>query len=285
MKNWRELDHSTRKALLRGEPAADPEIDRIAREYAERGLKSNSWRRWLGIVVVSVAVGALIGYVGIRVEGSLPVLLPAFVLLILGRTVARARHRLALIRMLNVSDGEPQHAVLPGAAESLEIRITTVGVLRLTAPLLSLPAVVLGMGWAFGQPVLIGAGALLSAPIVAYACYLLSWSVPGHPQILDNDGIHTPRMGLRVGWDAVREIRVVPLRATASDSRKVIAFILFDDEVYLRQLPKWQAVLAKMNKRTYLSSLVLMDSLVDKPIDEIAAAAAALSGLPAAAVA
>jgi hypothetical protein len=109
---------------------------------------------------------------------------------------------------------------------------------------------------------------------------LLTCSIPGHPTVLDTDGVHSPRDGVRIGWESVREIRVVPLRATAADSRKVIAFMLDDDQTYLRQLPSWQALLAKMNKKTYLSPLVLMDGLIDRPIEAIAASAAALSGLP-----
>ncbi|MBF6327813.1 hypothetical protein [Nocardia transvalensis] len=39
MDTWRDLDPAVRKALLRGEPATDPETDRIARAHAEKALR------------------------------------------------------------------------------------------------------------------------------------------------------------------------------------------------------------------------------------------------------
>ncbi|MFI1463196.1 hypothetical protein [Nocardia carnea] len=119
-----------------------------------------------------------------------------------------------------------------------------------------------------------------AVPIIAHFGHLLSWSIPGHPTILDADGLHSPKDGVRIGWEALREIRIVALRATARDRRQVLAFILHDDQIYLRQLPRWQALLGKLNKKTYLSPLVLMDGMYDKSMEEVAVSAAALSGIP-----
>ncbi|WP_431949762.1 hypothetical protein [Nocardia lijiangensis] len=283
MKTWRELDPATRKALLRGEPATDPEIDRVARAYAEKTLQRSAIRTGLIVVPSAAVVGALLGALAAAADltPTIMVVLPA---LIVGVVVAvlASRRKLALIRLLNVSRGAPRELVVPGSSERVEIRVPTSGFLRTMTPLLALVVPLLALGAVWPNPWLRVTAVVVAVPLIAYIGYmLLAWSLPGHPAyVLDSDGVHTPKYGLRVGWESVREIRVVPLRATARDTRKVIAFMLDDDQVYLRQLPSWQAFFARTNKRTYLSPMIALDGMVDKPIDEIAASAAALSGLP-----
>lgn len=281
MNTWRELDPSIRKALLRGEPATDPEIDRVARAYAEKELKRFQVRMFLTWFPIGLVVGALVGIFLAVADLPLVGLAPVCIVSWVGLTVITGRRKLALIRLLNVSYGTPRVRVVPGSSERLEVRVPTGGVLRMMGPVLSLVAVLFGFGVVIANSWVIGTALVLSVPSFAYTGYLLLvWALPGHPQIFDADGVHTPRYGLRIGWESIREIRVVPLRATGRDTRQVMAFVLHDDQVYLRQLPSWQAFLAKMNKKTYLSPMVMMDGLVDRPIGEIAASVAALSGLP-----
>ncbi|MET8800735.1 hypothetical protein ABZV91_30675 [Nocardia sp. NPDC004568] len=280
MNTWGDLDPSTRKALLRGEPAGDPDIDRIGRAYAEEKLGRSQLRMFVIGIPIGLVVGLLLGLW--MAMGSLPAVAVAPVLITfwLGYWFVETRRKLALIRLLNVSHGEPRVPVAPGAPERLEIRVPTVGVLRMMLPFLGAFALPVAAGLLFSIPAIAVAAVVLAIPVIAYLGYLLSWSLPGHPTVIDADGVHSLRDEVSVGWEAVREIRVVPLRATAADSRQVIAFMLRDDQIYLRQLPRWQALLARMNKKTYLSPLVFMDGLIDKPIEAIAASAAALSGIP-----
>ncbi|MFI6309889.1 hypothetical protein ACIBEK_07120 [Nocardia fusca] len=280
MNTWGDLDPSTRKALLRGEPAGDPEIDRIGRAYAEKKLGRSQLRKFLIGIPIGLVVGLLLGlWVAM---GNFPVgaVAPVLIAFWLGYWFVEARRKLALIRLLNVSHGAPRVPVAPGAPEGLEIRVPTVGVLRMMLPFLGAFAIPVAAGLLLSIPAIAVVAVVLAIPVIAYFGYLLAGSVPGHPIVLDADGVHSRRDGVRIGWETVREIRVVPLRATAGDSRRVIAFMLHDDQTYLRQLPSWQALLAKMNRKTYLSPLVLMDGLIDKPIEAIAATAAALSGIP-----
>ncbi|MFI9407242.1 hypothetical protein [Nocardia sp. NPDC052316] len=281
MKTWRDLDSATRKALLRGEPATDPEIDRIAVAHAEKVLKRSQVRVFLIALLGGSVLGLLLGT--LMVVAGLPTEVFVLVVIVLsvGVMVVMIRRKLALIRLLNVSRGVARNPVIPGSSQRLEIRITVLGAVRITAPYLFIVAVLLLVGVLWTNPWLIGAAAVVSVPVLAYTGYLLAWALPkDSATVLDADGVHTPRVGLSVGWESFSEIRVVPLRASARDTRQVIAFILHDDQVYLRQLPTWQAFLGRMNKKTYLSPLAIVDAMVDKPASEIAATAAALSGLP-----
>lgn len=280
MNTWRDLDPSVRKALLRGEPAGDPETDRIGRAYAEQKLGRPPVRSFL--------LGILIG-LGVALPSGLFVVLDilpmaaaglAAITLWLGYLVFEVRRRFALIRLLNVSNGAPRVSVVPAPSGRLEIRVPTRGVLRMTTPFLGLVAIPLVVGLVYSVPAITVAAVVPAVLVIAYIAHLLSWSIPGHPTIFDADGLHSPKDGVRLGWDAVREIRIVPLRATAGDRRHVLAILLHDDQIYLRQLPKWQILLGKVNKKTYLSPLVLMDGMYDKSMAEVGAVAAALSGIP-----
>ncbi|GGL45863.1 hypothetical protein [Nocardia jinanensis] len=279
MNTWRDLAPSTRKALLQGEPAGDPDTDRIARAYAEKRLGRSQLKIFLIGIPIGLVVGLLLGLLVAMLDLPFGIVAPVLVAVWLGYWFFEARRKLALVRLLNVSQGAPRVPVVPGVQEGLEIRVPTVGVLRMMLPFLGTFAIPVAAGLLLSAPAITAAAAVLAIPVIAYFGHLLSWSIPGHPTVLDADGVHSPKDGVRVSWEAVREIRVVPLRATAGDSRQVIAFMLHDDETYLRQLPRWQALLAKMNKKTYLSPLVFMDSMVDKSIAEIAASAAAWSGI------
>ncbi|WP_405162940.1 hypothetical protein OG203_42875 [Nocardia sp. NBC_01499] len=282
MNTWRELDPAIRKALMRGEPATDPEIDRIATAHAENALKrSKVWLYVLGIPVCLV-VGGLLGYLAAATDTPVSVLVLVIIAGTLGVTVAVSRRKLALIRLLNVSRGSVREPVMPGSSERLEVRVTVAGLLRATAPWLVMVVMLLAVSVLVASPWLTGVVLVVAVPVIAYVGYILvAWALPKHAQlVLDSDGVHTPKSGVSVGWESVREIRVVPLRATSRDPRQVIAFILYEDQVYLRQLPSWQRFLARRNVRTFLSPMVTVDGLADKPIAEIAASAAALSGLP-----
>ena len=280
MNTWRDLDPSVRKALLRGEPAGDPETDRIGREYAEQKLGRSWVRIFLVCFLIGLGVGMLLGL--FVVLDILPMAAVGFVVFALWLVwwIVEARRRFALVRLLNVSNGAPRVPVVPGAPGRLEIRVPTRGVLRVMPPFLGLVAIPLTVGVVYSAPAVAVVALLPAVLLIAYLCHLLSWSIPGHPTILDADGLYSPKDGVRMAWEAVREIRIVSLRATPRDRRQVLAFILHDDEVYLRQLPRWQALNGKLNRKAYLSPLVLMDGMYDKSMQEVAASAAALSGLP-----
>ncbi|MGV9410219.1 hypothetical protein ACWDOP_09920 [Nocardia sp. NPDC003693] len=284
MNNWKDLDADVRKALLRGEPATDPETDRIAREHATEVLGRSMIRRLRLVVPVAVVCALGLGFAtGIAGWPSWIVGVIIFSAGI-GCAIVESRRKLALIRILNVSTGTPRahlsgERVATGRAERLELRMPVGGVLRTVAPLLAaislaLAFAVVASTWWLIVPVIV-----IAIPVVAYAGHMLWSTLPGNEQILDADGISIPKYGLRLGWDAVREIRMMPLRATAGDRRQVLAFLLHDNQDFLRQLPRWMAVVANLNTKTYLSPLVLLDSVTDRPIDEVAGVAAGLSGL------
>lgn len=280
MNTWRDLNPAVRKALLRGEPAGDPETDRIGRAYAEQNLGRSETRRFLVYLLIGLAVGLVLGlYI---VLDTLPVKTTGIIVFVSWLVCwgIEVRRRAALIRLLNVSNGTPRVPVVPGAPGRLEIRVPTRGVLRMTLPFLWFVAIPLALGLLYSVPALTVVAVVPAVLLIAYIVHLLSWSIPGHPTILDADGVYSPKDGVRMGWEAMREIRIVPVRATARDRRQVLAFILHDDESYLRQLPRWQALNAKLNRKIYLSPLVLVDGMYDKSVQEVAASAAALSGLP-----
>ncbi|MBF6183012.1 hypothetical protein [Nocardia otitidiscaviarum] len=285
MKKWRDLDRATRKALLRGEPAADPEVDRVARVYAEKALGRVGVPRILILALSAAVLGLGSGYL-IAVMGlPRPLLFTVAIGFFVCYLVVESRRRLALTRLLNISRGALRHPIAPGTSERLEVRVPTLGALRTTLPFLLVVGILLVGGIALSSPLLSGFAVVCAVPVVAYIGYLLTWSLSGRPQfVFDAVGVHTPSLGLFVGWEAIREINVVPLRGSR-DGRKVLVFLLDDDLTYLRQLPRWQAFLSKLNTKTYLSPMITMDGLVDKPIEQIAATAAALSGLPVSSVA
>ncbi|UGT56840.1 hypothetical protein [Nocardia asteroides] len=280
MNTWRELDAATRKSLLRGEPATDPEVDRIARAYAEGELRAPIARQ----VVYAVPLG-VIGGIGLAatrsVTGwSVSDLAPFLAVVVVGYVVLASRRKLALTRILNVSHGTPREAVPGTPSERLVIRVSLAGVLKMVAPYLIVIVALLIAGAVWSMPWLAVGAALAAVPVLAYTGYLLTGTMTDRGMVLDAHGLHYPHRRAHVAWESVREIRVLPLRATASDQRQVIAFILHDDEHYLRQLPAWEARLCRMNRKTYLSSLVMIDGFVDTPVGAIAATAAALSRLP-----
>lgn len=280
MNTWRELDAATRRSLLRGEPATDPEVDRIARAYAEGELRAPIARQ----VVYAVPLG-VIGGVGLAATRSITGwsvsgLAPFLALAVVGYVVLAARRKLALTRILNVSHGTPREPVPGTSSKALVIRVSRAGALKMVAPYLIVIVALLIAGAVWSMPWLaVGAG-LAAVPVLAYTGYLLTGTKTDRGMILDAHGLHYPHRRAHVAWESVREIRVLPLRATASDQRQVIAFVLHDDEHYLRQLPAWEARLCRMNRKTYLSSLVMIDGFVDTPVGAIAATAAALSRLP-----
>ncbi|MGX1805588.1 hypothetical protein ACWIGI_07720 [Nocardia sp. NPDC055321] len=279
MNNWKDLHADVRKALLRGEPAADPEIDRIAREHAEQALGRSSFRRVLVVLPFAGAIGVALGLLQARADMSPAVLAGVFAVLSFGYIFVEARRRIALVRLVNVS-GAPRAAVAAGGAERLEIRVPVLGVLRMLAPLLLIVASFLVGGAMLSNAWLIGIGVVLAIPVLAYAAYWLYWSLGRHAFVIDADGFTSPDQGLRLGWDAVTELRVLPLRASARDTRQVLTFILRDNQEYLRQLPRWEALLVSVNTKAYLSPLVLLDGLIDTSIDAVAETAVAVSGLP-----
>ncbi|WP_306356983.1 MULTISPECIES: hypothetical protein [unclassified Nocardia] len=230
-------------------------------------------------------LGLGLGYV-ISVTGLPFVLVSVLaVVVVVGYFVVEGRRRLALIRVLNISRGAPRNPIVPGASERLEVRLPTRGALRSMLPFVLMVVIPLAGGIAASIPVLIGVAVVCAVPVLAYIGYLLTWSLSGRPLfVFDAVGVHTPSLGLFVGWEAISEIRVVPLRGSGTDG-KVLVFILRDDRTYLRQLPRWQAFLSTLNTKTYLSPLIAMDGLVDKPIERIAATTAALSGLSVSSVA
>lgn len=280
MNTWRDLDPSVRKALLRGEPAGDPETDRIGRAYAEQKLGRSQLRLLLIGVPIGLVGGLLVGQLLVMDILTIAAAVPLLLVFWLGWWIVEARRKLALVRLLNVSHGAPRVPVVPAVSERLEVRVATLGVLRVMLPWLFVFAVPITAGLLFSTPAIVVVAAILAVPVIAYIAHLLAWSIPGHPTVFDADGMHSPKDGVRIGWDTVREIRIVPLRATAGDRRYVLALLLHDDQVYLRQLPSWQVLLGKLNKKTYLSPLVLMDGMYDKSMAEVGAVAAALSGIP-----
>ncbi|WP_280437855.1 hypothetical protein [Nocardia carnea] len=146
MNTWRDLDPSARKALLRGEPAGDPETDRIGRAYAEQKLGRSQARNFLVYFFIGLGVGLPLGL--FVVLDILPMAVAGLVVIALwlGCWVFEVRRRVVLIRLLNVSNGGPRVPVVPGGPGRLEIRVPIRGVLRMTAPFLGLIAMLVIVG-------------------------------------------------------------------------------------------------------------------------------------------
>lgn len=100
--------------------------------------------------------------------------------------------------------------------------------------------------------------------------------------MLDRDGISSPFLDVRVGWQEVAEVRVLPQRTTArtNSCHRVVAFVLADPERVLARIGGVKAKGARLDLRYYGSPLVLADQMLDHSAEEIASAVQALTSVP-----
>lgn len=117
--DWHDLDAPTRAALLRGEPATDPETDRIVRAYAAPMLKRVRIR--LGVIgtLGALVVGPLLGYLAVLAHMTLVEVLPVFIAIWIGWAIVVTRRKRPFVRLLKVSHRTPPEPVVPGSSEHL----------------------------------------------------------------------------------------------------------------------------------------------------------------------
>jgi hypothetical protein len=279
--SWQSLDRSTRKALLRGE-RADSDLALIARAEAERVLHGSLWRRVVRVLAFALPIGIALGVLS-AVTGasptltSIPIALGALVYAVVG-----IRHRAAMIRFLNTDDGYRPEAVPGVAAGPLGINLSGRQITVIYGRYLIVVAVLVIPGLLLSMPALLVLAAILGLPVICfYAHTMLVYVLPKRPAyVLDSEGVFNTKPPIRVPWSNITEIRVMPMHGQRNSARQVVTFVLLDDEVFLARLPRWQALIARGNQKTYLSPFVIVDSTVDRSVTEIAEAAAALSGLP-----
>src|SRR5688572_30712072 len=121
---WRSLDRSTRKALLRGEAMADPDLVLVARAEAERVLNGSLWPKYARALGIAIPIGIALGILSAVTDmspmfTSIPVAIGALVCLVVG-----IRHRAAMIRILNTDDGYRPEPVSGAEAGPLVINVS-----------------------------------------------------------------------------------------------------------------------------------------------------------------
>ncbi|MGW4369542.1 hypothetical protein ACWEKT_28240 [Nocardia takedensis] len=280
MKTWNDLDAATRAAIRRGEPATDPEIDLIARTHAERQLGRATTRA----LAIGIPFGLIAGFFGAYAVDELDLGMGRFIAVVIAAAVTyvlfATKRRMALLRIVNASPGTPREPVAPGAPDPLTVRVPADGFFRMMSGWLIVVAILVVASGAFPDPVLWMVTALVAVPALGYCAYiLLFWILPRRPlYVLDSAGVLPDGIASPIPWDAIREIRVLPMRATAAYTRQVLTFILHDRDRYLRQLPWFPRLLSKLAPTAYLSPLTISTGITDTAIPTIAATVAALSG-------
>ncbi|MEV0111583.1 hypothetical protein AB0H42_35460 [Nocardia sp. NPDC050799] len=118
-------------------------------------------------LVVGLLLGTWVAMDNLPVGAVAPVLIAFW----LSYWFFEARRKLALIRLLNVSHGAPRVPVAPGAPEALEIRVPTVGVLRMMLPFLGAFAIRSPQDCLLSVPAIAAAAVVLAIPVIAYFGY------------------------------------------------------------------------------------------------------------------
>jgi hypothetical protein len=279
---WQSLDRSTRKALLRGEAMTDPDLVLTARAEAERVLNGSPWPKYARDLAFAIPIGIVLGILSAVTNASLllismPVVIGALIYLVVG-----IRHRVAMIRILNTDDGYRPEPVSGVEARPLVINVSGREMTVIFGRYLMVIAVPVIPGLLLSMPALLGLAAIIGLPVIwVYAQTMLVYVLPKRPMyVLDGESFFNTRPPIRVPWSSVTEIRVMPMHGQRNPARQVVTFVLLDDEIYLARLSRMQALIARGNRKTYLSPFVIVDSTVDRSVTEIAEAAAALSGLP-----
>lgn len=295
---WRELDRGVRRELMRGDrPHPDPTTAVIAVGYARTMLGRSRLRQTLPLlpVLLAWAVGLGLAVAAAAPKGHSPLLffagaLPAGVLM----TWWSRRRRLALHRLESLhaaalwvterSDPLPAAPFAAGEAPELAVRAVRRAVWRayaITAGLFTLCTA----GAASLDPLLgLVVGCLLAFLLVSLIAAGLR-QTNGRPFVhLRADGLAFRSAGLLLPWTAFTEIRIMPFRnptwATGGRKPKVVVFVAADPHGLITSMRPSTARRARASLKAYGGPMAVADQALDRTAEEMAAAAAALSGLP-----
>ena len=309
MDAWKQLDRRTRRALLRSAAAhPDPSVAAVAVGYARTNLGGRWWLRslravWFAPVAFGVAT-LLVVSDSVQRWPQLSALVSASCAVAFVWDVVRlTRLRLALIRMENANApsllageaatsanarAEPAGVgVGVGVGESLTVRYSgkTLGRWYAGAAVPWVAAVAVSL--IAEEPALYVPAitvAILLTLVLAYLAILAIVGLrPGRgAAVLDREGISSPFLDVRVGWQEVAEVRVLPQRTTARKKthHRVVAFVLGDPEPVLERMGRGKAKGARLDLRYFGSPLSLADHMLDHSVEEIAAAVQNLTSVP-----
>ncbi|GAA2096684.1 hypothetical protein [Actinomadura alba] len=304
---WKRLDRRTRRDLLRSAAAhPDPSVAAVAVGYARTNLGGRWWLRSLRSlwsIPVTFGVATLL-----VVSGSVPrwpqlsaLVFASCAVAFFWDVVRLTRLRLAFIRMENanapsllagetvtstIGRAEPA-GVGVGVGESLTVRYSRKTLVSwyagVAVPWVAAVAVSLVEEEIFLYVPAIVAAILLTLVLAYFAILAIMGLRPGRgAAVLDRQGISSLLLDVRVSWQEVAEVRVLPQRTTAltKTRHRVVAFVLADPEPVLARMGRGKAKGARLDLRYYGSPLSLADQMLDHSVEQIAAAVQALTSVP-----
>ncbi|MEW2358863.1 hypothetical protein [Spirillospora sp. NPDC029432] len=303
---WRELPRDVRRGLMRGgRPHPDPAVAVVAVGYA-RAMLARPYPRhllWPIVLLLLWAVGAAVvlaiaapglssgGTASMLVAAPVPVPLVAYIYWLRGRFLAWHRLESVHAAALWVSERRdpPPPPAAPASNEEVAVRYDLSALRRqsvLCLGVVALAAAVLSVAWG-PVPGLTVAALVLVLFSAALALAVRRSKVALPVLYLRRDGVEVPSLEVRVAWAELTELRVVPFRAlggrplTGGKGRgQVVVFVPADPEaVIARTGPRWTRRVRRAYQ-AYGGPLAFADIGMDRPAEEVAAAAAALSGLP-----
>jgi len=302
----------------------DPAVSAVAARYARWYLDARTWqartqRLALGVVILDVLVAAgVLGWLSGGPVADRPSTLEKTLIWLVAVVIAVAvvlpyairkgriirRYRLELANKLTLESvavaagaGPLRSAAAPAPAtgRELSVRYDRRRVLRQSAWLLGLlgcmAIVLVDQGLSAGITVTFDAlcaflvvfGLLVVAPHVVL---LVRWVLPGRPIVeLDADGVHMASIACHVPWDALAEVRLVPVRYAkrGAQGAVVVAFVPQDPPALVAAItgvsrPRRRRL--ERSLRVYGTPMSISDNAIDHPAEQIAAAAAAFAAVP-----
>ena len=302
----------------------DPAVSAVAARYARWYLDARTWqartqRLALAVVILDVLVAAgVLGWLSGGPVADRPSTLEKTLIWLVAVVIAVAvvlpyairkgriirRYRLELANKLTLESvavaagaGPLRSAAAPAPAtgRELSVRYDRRRVLRQSAWLLGLlgcmAIVLVDQGLSAGITVTFDAlcaflvvfGLLVVAPHVVL---LVRWVLPGRPIVeLGADGVHMASIACHVPWDALAEVRLVPVRYAkrGAQGAVVVAFVPQDPPALVAAItgvsrPRKRRL--ERSLRVYGTPMSISDNAIDHPAEQIAAAAAAFAAVP-----
>ncbi len=286
---WRELPKETRRRLLDGEPAGDPQTTMIAVGYARAMLSRTALHLRLALLAIFIVTLVPIewGLIAAHWSGTVMVLwgVAAFCAFI---PVARWHRRRAirLMRMERANSGPLWTAplsppVVPVPAGPLVIRTRPKALVRLYTAILLITCIgpVLLLTAGTSPPVI--ALTIADLALLARVGYVAARARPWLPvMVLDHNGVHLPAQGVCTPWPEITEIRITPIHGRRPSPRQVVAFMTPDPQ---RAMSAWrgpQIRRGRLSIRIHGTPLSIADSLLTHTAEEIAAYATAFTPAP-----
>ncbi len=124
----------------------------------------------------------------------------------------------------------------------------------------------------------------LIALAVLGAISVLRWGLRRPILTLDADGVHMPRYRYTLPWPELAEVRLIPLQGSRRGRRQattIVAFVPADPQASLRAL-QGNGAGRRFEKscQLYGTPITIADRMIDKPAEQITAAASAFAPVP-----